>query len=264
VKIGREAGVMGLAKAANAGVTEFINCILEDEPNLDMTKASQTFLRDKMAKHYFGLTMRLRDRCLPALEEVSKALQKDPSLSEQAAVALQAYKDKVVTVAKASHEFVRTSQTHDDEERALHAIDKAAGDWESAPIPAVPAPFERFYACAVSGLSEMDGPDRLFRFFREKCIDGDARAFLTEVQRDCGVVLSGGEPRRTVSHDDLDAVRRLRGPAGFTKLLWGGCVKDAYKVWMAEVGGAAVIRSLLDLRVAATQLVAVAAAQPRP
>jgi hypothetical protein len=53
---------MALADAANAGTTEFINCILDDEPGLDLTKASQIFLRDKIAKHYFGLASRMRDR----------------------------------------------------------------------------------------------------------------------------------------------------------------------------------------------------------
>lgn len=75
----------------------------------------------------------MRDRCLPALEKVRKALQKASSLSEQVGAELEASKNGLVTLAKVSDDFVRTSQAHDDEERAFHAIDKAAGDWESAP-----------------------------------------------------------------------------------------------------------------------------------
>jgi len=217
---------MALAEAANAGASAFINCILEDEPNLDMGKASQTFFRDKLAKHYFGLTTRLRDRCLPALEEVRKALQKDPSFSEQVAAELEAYKDKVVSVAKASDDFVRASQARDGGERAFHAIDKAAGDWESAPIPADPAPFERFYACAVPGLGEMKDADTLFRFIKVHIPEAFGQGFRFNVGAHSGVTwahIPGTWAARTRL---LLTQRRRRGDRGRQRAVPGGTVAE--------------------------------------
>jgi hypothetical protein len=242
-----------LANAVTGATDEIIQCLLDHEPGLDLTKVSQRFLRDKMAKHYPGLASRMRESCIPAIEGIAKTLQKDPSLSEQAAADLEAYKNKVATLAKTSGEFVSGSQAREAEDRTLGAIEKAATDWDAAPLPEAPSAFEHFFACGVPGLGKIKDGDDLFRFFGNKCIEGDARAFMAEVQTNCGDTLSGGQPKRAVPKEDLNAVRRYRR-AGLVKLLWSGCVKDTRKVLMAQDGIAPVIEALLELRAVAKRL----------
>jgi hypothetical protein len=253
---------VALADLGKRAANDFLSCVADDEPNVDLWSVSDGFVKDRIAKHYNGLADRMRDRCLPDLRKTQSALRKGAGVREPVATELEQYKAALAKLAEASDHFIQKAAARTDQEKAFHAIEKAAIDWEAAPLTADAAPFERLFACAVPKLSTMDNADKLFRFFADTCVHGDPFAFMSGIQRDCGAVLRGGAPAGQNAAQDPNMVRRFHEHPGFMKLLWGGCVKDTYKVWLAADGGDALRTSLMDLREPGTRLVAAALQAP--
>jgi hypothetical protein len=154
-----------LAGAAKQAGNSLVRCIADDEPNLDLWSKSDESLRTIIAKHYDGLPERMRARCIPALEKVRGSLTKSANVPERVGTALEAYKDALRSAAASGEAFAQKTAARDEEMRGFGEIAKAAIDWGTAPLPTDPAPFERFFVCAVPGLPQLDDSDKLFKHF---------------------------------------------------------------------------------------------------
>ena len=251
-----------LADTAKRGGNDFLHCMAGDEPSLDLWSKSDAFLKYVVPKHYHGFPERMRDRCIPALDKLRASLNPNGHVPDRVMLEVDHFKQALVEVKSAAEHLAEKAGAHARTEAEFSAIVRAAGDWEEATLPPTPAPFDRFFACAVPGLSAMkDGAD-LFRFFAENCIHGDPMGYMTKVQHDCGGVLGGGDVKAAGPAEDLLAARRFRGPKGPVKTHWYTCAKNAYKSWIAEDGGGELVKAMTDLREAGTRLTAAALQVP--
>jgi len=251
-----------LADTAKRGANDFLHCISEDEPSLDLWAKRDAFLKFVVPKHYQGLPQRLRERCIPALDGLRASLKPSGHVPERVRVEVDHFKQSLGEVKDAAEHLAEKSDTHAHTVASFDAIVQAAGAWEEATLPPTPAPFDRFFACAVPGLGAMrDGGD-LFRFFAENCIHGDPMAYMTKVQRECSGALGGSDVKAAEGSQDLLAARQFRGPKGPVKTHWWTCAKNAYKSWVAEDGGEALVKAMTDLRDAGTRLAAAALQVP--
>jgi len=243
-----------LAATAKRGANDFIRCVAADEPDLDLWRKNDLFVKDMIAKHYSGLGNRMRDRCIPSLGKLRSSLKKDRRVPEQVGAALDRYKTALASLETATAQFAEKTAARENQERTFRGIVTAATEWQAAPLASEPTSFERFMVCAVPGLETMPDGEKLFRFFADTCVHGDPMAFMTKTQRDCGAVLSGGAG--AAKQDPLVVRRFHTAPKDFMKFLWTGCAKDAYKVWIAADGGGDLLKSLSELRDAGTRLAA--------
>jgi hypothetical protein len=249
-----------LAGAAKQAGNNLVRCIADDEPSIDLWQKNDESLRTIIAKHYAGLPDRLRAQCIPALEKVRGSLKKSDGVSPSVGSALAAYQEALRSAAASGERFAEVAAARDEEARGFGQITSAAVDWGSAPLPAAPAPFERFFVCAVPELPRFDDSDQLFKHFASNCLHGDPVAFMSRARRDCGSALSGGNPSgQAAGVDPLTARRFHAGP--FMKLLWGGCAKDAYKVRFAQDGDE-LLRSLANVRDTGSRLARAAFGAP--
>jgi hypothetical protein len=248
-----------LVDTAKRGANDFLRCLAEDEPGLDLWRKKDDFLRIIITKHYRGMADRMRYQCLPALAKFGSSLKTDRDPPDPLVTALNRYKDVLKRVEERADRFVQKSVVRAEDEQAFHAIARAAIEWAEAPVPAQPAPFERFFVCAVPGLPTMkeDGKE-LYQFFSHTCFHGDPVGFMTRIRRDCGPALRGAAVSPANGASDPLSARRFHGNPGFMRLLWEACAKEAYKVWISNDDGDDVLKSLSDLRDAGSQLVVAA------